>query len=263
MSVLESFRLDGKVAVLNGAGRGIGAASALALAEAGADVAVLSRTKSQIDEVAEQIRAMGRRAVAIECDAMNSDAVTAAIDQAASELGRIDIAVNVVGGAMPGPYTRASDAALADAWDRNVTTGVRVVRAAVPHMLKVGGGSIIMISSAIGHLAGRGYAMYGSIKAAVDHSVRQLSLELNPKIRVNAVAPGAILTEALATVMTNDDIRKGLENGTPLRRVGLPEDIAAAVLYLASPASSYVTGQIIPVDGGLVAPNLPLPLPDL
>jgi 7-alpha-hydroxysteroid dehydrogenase len=86
---------------------------------------------------------------------------------------------------------------------------------------------------------------------------------LNPKIRVNAVAPGAILTEALATVMTNDDIRLGLENGTPLRRVGLPEDIAAAVLYLASPASSYVTGQIIPVDGGLVAPNLPLPLPDL
>jgi 7-alpha-hydroxysteroid dehydrogenase len=130
-------------------------------------------------------------------------------------------------------------------------------------MLNVGGGSIIMISSAIGHLAGRGYAMYGSVKAAVDHSVRQLSLELNPKIRVNAVAPGAILTEALATVMTNDDIRLGLENGTPLRRVGLPEDIAAAVLYLASPASSYVTGQIIPVDGGLVAPNLPLPLPDL
>ena len=112
-------------------------------------------------------------------------------------------------------------------------------------------------------MVGRGYAVYGSVKAAVDHSVRLLAAELNPRIRVNAVAPGAILTDALAIVMTNDDIRNALEGGTPMRRIGQPDDIAAAVLYLASPASSYVTGQILAVDGGLQVPNLDMPFADL
>lgn len=262
-NILNSFRLDGKVALLNGAGRGIGAASALALADAGADVVVLARSKEQIDETAEAIRAKGRRAIALVCDAMKSDAVTDAVDTAAREFGRLDVVVNVVGGAMPGRFLDATDRALADAWERNVTTGLRLARACVPHLLASGGGSIVMISSAIGHLVGRGYVAYGSVKAAVDHSVRLLAAELNPRIRVNAVAPGAILTDSLAVVMTNDNIRKALEDGTPLRRVGSPDDIAAAVLYLASPASSYVTGQVLAVDGGLSKPNLDIPLPDL
>lgn len=263
MSILDAFRLDGKVALLNGAGRGIGAASALALADAGADVVVLARSKDQIDEIADAIRAKGRRALALTCDAMNSEAVTDAVETAVREMGRLDVVVNVVGGAMPGRFSDASDRVLADAWERNVTTGIRLVRASVPHLVASGGGSVIMISSAIGHLVGRGYVAYGSVKAAVDHSVRLLAAELNPKIRVNAVAPGAILTDSLAVVMTNDDIRNALEGGTPLRRVGQPDDIAAAVLYLASPASSYVTGQVLAVDGGLSKPNLDIPLPDL
>lgn len=263
MSVLDSFRLDGKVALLNGAGRGIGAASALALADAGADVVVLARTKDQIDETAAAVRAKGRRALALTCDAMKSDDVNEAVATAVQEMGRLDVVVNVVGGAMPGRFTDASDRALADAWERNVTTGLRLVRSAIPHLLASGGGSVIMISSAIGHLVGRGYVMYGSVKAAVDHSVRLLAAELNPKIRVNAIAPGAILTDSLAVVMTNESIKNALENGTPLRRVGQPSDIAAAVVYLASPASSYVTGQILAVDGGLSKPNLDIPLPDL
>ena len=263
MSMLDKFRLDGKVALLNGAGRGIGAASALALADAGANVVVLARSQDQIDDVAQQIRDRGRRALAIQCDAMDTNAVTAAVDQAVAEMGRLDIVVNVVGGAMPGQFLRATDAVLADAWERNVTTGLRLARAAVPHLLATDGGSIIMISSAVGHVVGRGYAVYGSVKAAVDHSVRLLAAELNPRIRVNAVAPGAILTDALAIVMTNDDIRNALEGGTPMRRIGQPDDIAAAVLYLASPASSYVTGQILAVDGGLQVPNLDMPFADL
>lgn len=263
MSILDAFRLDGKVALLNGAGRGIGAASALALADAGADVVVLARSKDQIDETAELIRAKGRRALALTCDAMKSEAVAEAVETAVREMGRLDVVVNVVGGAMPGRFSDASDRVLADAWERNVTTGLRLVRASVPHLIASGGGSVVMISSAIGHLVGRGYVAYGSVKAAVDHSVRLLAAELNPKIRVNAVAPGAILTDSLAVVMTNDDIRNALEGGTPLRRVGQPDDIAAAVLYLASPASSYVTGQILAVDGGLSKPNLDIPLPDL
>lgn len=262
-SILDAFRLDGKVAVLNGAGRGIGAASALALADAGADVVVLARSKDQLDETADAVRAKGRRALALTCDAMKSDDVNAAVETAVAEMGRLDVVVNVVGGAMPGRFLDATDRALADAWERNVTTGLRLARATVPHLLASGGGSIIMISSAIGHLVGRGYVAYGSVKAAVDHSVRLLAAELSPRIRVNAVAPGAILTDSLAVVMTNDDIRNALEQGTPMRRVGSPSDIAAAVLYLASPASSYVTGQVLAVDGGLSKPNLDIPLPDL
>jgi 7-alpha-hydroxysteroid dehydrogenase len=120
-----------------------------------------------------------------------------------------------------------------------------------------------MISSAIGHVVGRGYVAYGSAKAALDHAVELMAADLNPKIRVNAVAPGAILTEALEVVASNPELRASIENATPLRRLGVPEDIAAAVLYLASAASSYVTGQILAVDGGVTTTNFNFPIPDL
>lgn len=120
-----------------------------------------------------------------------------------------------------------------------------------------------MVSSAMGHNVGRGYAAYGASKAALEHAVRLVAADLNPTIRVNAVAPGAILTEALQIVADNPEIRSAIEAATPLRRLGLPDDIAAAVLYLASDASSYVTGQIIAVDGGVRTPNFELPIPDV
>lgn len=259
--VLSRFRLDGRVALLSGAGRGIGAASALALAEAGADVAVLARTARQIDAVAEQARALGRRALALPCDAMDSASVSQAVDRAANELGGIDIVVNVVGGSMPQPFATTTDAAYADAWERNVTTGLRLVRAALPHI--TGSGSVILISSAMGHLVGRGFVAYGAVKAAVEHSTRLLAADLSPRIRVNAVAPGAILTEALEVIASMPDVKAAMEKATPLRRLGEPDDIAAAVLFLASDASAYVTGQVLAVDGGLVRPNFELPIPDL
>ncbi len=263
MSVADAFRLDGKIAVINGAGRGIGAATAMALAELGADVAVLSRTKEQIDGVAAQITALGRRAVAIQCDARDKDAVNAAISSAADQLGGIDIAVNVVGGSMPNAFMSTSERALAESYDNNVLTGLRFAKAAIPHLLSRGGGSITLVSSAVGHLVGRGYVAYGSAKAAVDHATRLLAAELSPRIRVNAVAPGAILTEALEVVASDPAIKKALEDGTPLRRLGMPDDIAAAVCFLSSPAASYITGQILAVDGGLIKPNLDIPFPDL
>ena len=120
-----------------------------------------------------------------------------------------------------------------------------------------------MVSSAIGHVTGRGYLAYGAAKAAVDHAVRLMALDLNPHIRVNAVAPGAILTEALEFVAEQPEIKDAIEAGTPLRRLGVPDDIAAAVLYLASPASSYVTGQILAIDGGLSTVNMEIPFPDV
>jgi len=263
MGVLERFRLDGRVALVAGAGRGIGAASALALADAGADVAVLARNAEQLEGVAEQIRAMGRRAVAIPTDANDPAAVHTAVERVAAELGRIDVVVNVVGGAMPRPFLNTRDDDLRNSFEHNVLSGVRLVREAVPHLLAVGGGSVVMISSAIGHNVGRGYLAYGAAKASLDHAVRLMAADLSPRIRVNAVAPGAILTEALEVVAANPEIKAAIEDATPLRRLGEPDDIAAAVLYLASSAASYVTGQVLAVDGGVLTTNFALPIPDL
>jgi 7-alpha-hydroxysteroid dehydrogenase len=263
MSILDSYRLDGRVALLSGAGRGIGAAAALALAEAGADVAVLSRTKEQIDAVAERVRALGRRAIAVVSDASDAASTEAAVARAVQELGRLDVVVSVTGGAMPRPFLKTSDDALALAFESNVLQALRLARNAIPHLLGSDAASIVMVSSAIGHVVGRGYVAYGSGKASLDHAVRLLAAEFNPKIRVNAVAPGAVLTDSLEKVAADPTIKAVLERETPLHRIGTVDDIAAAVLYLASPASSYVTGQVLAVDGGLVKSNLEMPFPDL
>ena len=268
MSVRSLFDLTGRVALLSGAGRGIGAASALALAEAGADIAVLARSADQIEAVAERARAMGRRAIAVPTDANDASAVEAAVARTVAELGRLDTVVSVVGGSMPQPFMNTSDKDLRNAFENNVVNGLRLVRACVPHLVAAGGGragasSVVMVSSAIGHVVGRGYVAYGSAKASLDHAVRLMAADLNPKIRINAVAPGAILTEALEVVAANPTLKKTIEDATPLHRLGEPDDIAAAVLYLASDASSYVTGQVLAVDGGVVTTNFNFPIPDL
>ena len=263
MTVLDSFRLDGRVALVAGAGRGIGSASALALAAAGADVVLLSRTATQIEAVATDAQKFGVRALAIATDTSDGDAVSAAIELAVGELGRLDVVVSVVGGSMPKPFLETSDRSLLVGFERNVVDGLRLVRLATPHLLASEAASVVMISSAIGHVTGRGYVGYGTVKAALDHAVRMLAVELNPTIRVNAVAPGAVLTEALEMVLSDPTIADTLKTNTPLRRIGVPDDIAAAVLYLASSASSYVTGQILAVDGGLSITNMEMPFPDL
>lgn len=263
MTAYSRFRLDGRVALLSGAGRGIGAASALALAEAGADVAVLSRTPEQLAAVAEQARSLGRRAIAVPTDATDPEAVEAAVARTVEELGRLDVVVSVVGGTMPRPFLDTSDRMLRTAFDRNVVDSLRLVRTAVPHLARSDAPSAVLVSSAVGHVTGRGYVAYGATKAALDHAVRLMAVDLNPHIRVNAVAPGSILTEALEVVAADPALKAALEGATPLRRLGEPDDIAAAVLYLASPASSYVTGQVLAVDGGLSVTNMSMPFPDV
>lgn len=268
MSVMANFDMRGRVALVSGGGRGIGAASALALAEVGADVVVLARTASNIDDVASRARALGVRALAVPCDANDPQSVAESVRRTVEELGRLDVVVNVVGGSMPQPFMSTRDKDLRNAFENNVVSGLRLVRECVPHLLDAANdtgspSSIVMISSAIGHVVGRGYVAYGSSKAALDHAVHLLAADLNPRIRVNAVAPGAILTDALEIVASNEELRTAIEAATPLRRLGAPDDIAAAVVYLASRASSYVTGQVIAVDGGITTTNFSFPIPDL
>lgn len=263
MTILDRFRLDGRVALVIGGGRGIGAACALGLADVGADVAVFARTESQVESVAQQIRERSRKSLALCGDVTSNDEMASAVAQTVDSLGRLDVLVCVTGGSFPKPFLDTSDRSLGIAFERNVVDGLRAVRLCVPHLLASPCASIVMISSAVGHVSGRGYVAYGASKAALDHAVQILSLELNPKIRINAVAPGAVLTGALEMVASTTDIVAQLAANTPLGYVGTPDDIASAVTFLATPASGYVTGQILAVDGGLIAPNLPTAQPDL
>jgi len=267
--ILDRFRLDGKVAIVTGAGRGIGAATAVALAEAGADLVVAARTADQLDAVAKRIVAAGQRAEVVEADLSDFDAIAGLADAAKATFGRLDVVVNNLGGAMPRPFLDTSPRRMVEAFSFNVATAHALTRAAVPVMLAgdddgiVAGGAIVNISSTMGRVAGRGYAAYGTAKAALSHYTRLAARDLAPRIRVNAIAVGATATSALEIVLTDDDLRHEMEQTTPLGRIGDPEDIAATVLYLSAPSGGYLTGKVIEVDGGIDRPNLDMSLPDL
>jgi 7-alpha-hydroxysteroid dehydrogenase len=263
MTVLDRFQLTDKAAIVTGGGRGIGAACALAFAEAGADVVLAARTKEQLDEVAAQVQAHGRRAVVVPCDVSDTANLAELVERAMGDLGRVDIVVNNAGGAMPQAFLDTSEKALEGAFHFNVTTAFTLTKLAVPHMLAAGGGSVVNISSAMGRLTDRGYAAYGTAKGALSHMTRLMASDLAPKIRVNAIAVGSVATSALDIVLQNEELRTEMVERTPLKRLGEVEDIAIAALYLASPAGSFVTGKIIEVDGGIEYPNLGLNLPDL
>ncbi|MCE7007376.1 SDR family oxidoreductase [Kibdelosporangium philippinense] len=261
--ILDRFRVDGLVAVVTGAGRGIGAATAVALAEAGADVVISSRTAEQLKDVAQRVEAAGRRAKVVEADLSDLDAVTQLATAANEEFGRLDIVVNNVGGSMPGPFMRTSPKALKDAFHFNVATAHALNLAAVPIMLANDGGSIVNISSAMARLTGRGFIAYGTAKAALSHYTRLAATDLSPKIRVNGICVGSVATSALDIVLQNQEIKSKMEQATPLKVIGEPADIAASVLYLVSGTGKFVTGKVLEVDGGIERPTLDLGLEDL
>ena len=262
-NLLDSFRLDGKVAIITGAGRGIGAGIARAYAEAGANVVVASRTKEQLDEVAADVRAFGREAVVAPCDVNENEALEELVNTAISELGRLDIVVNNAGGTMPKPFLDTSPGFFERSFHFNVTTAFVLSKAAAPHLLASGAGAIVNISSTMGRLRDRGFVAYGTAKGALSHMTRLMAADLAPKVRVNGIAVGSVATSALEIVLQTPEIHDEMVRKTPLKRLGRPEDIAACALYLASPAASFVTGKIFEIDGGLEEANLELGLPDL
>jgi 7-alpha-hydroxysteroid dehydrogenase len=263
MTILDRFRLDGRTAIVTGAGRGIGAGAAVALAEAGADVLISARTEDNLKEVAARIEATGRRAVVVPANLFDLEAVAGLADVAQSEFGRIDIVVNNVGGTIPNTFLATDAKYLEDAFRFNVTTAHELTRAAVPHMLKGDGGAVVHIASTMSRLSGRGYLAYGTAKAALAHHARLAAADLAPHIRVNAIAVGATQTSALDFVTADANTKAQMEADTPLKRLGDVEDIAATIVWLTSQAGSYVTGKLIEVDGGIDQPNLDLNLPDL
>ncbi|MEO6086053.1 MAG: SDR family oxidoreductase, partial [Umezawaea sp.] len=246
--VTDLFELPGAVAVVTGAGRGIGAASAIALAEAGADVVISARTAEQLAEVAGKIEALGRRAVVVPADLSDLDAAAGLAQVAVERLGRLDVVVNNVGGTLPNTFLTTTADFLEEAFHFNVTIAHALTRAAVPLMLDGGGGSVVNISSVMGRLAGRGFLAYGTAKAALAHYTHLASVDLAPLIRVNAIDVGSVHTSALDVVARDEKIRTSMEQATPLRRLGRPDEVAAAVLFLASRASGYTTGSVLRVD---------------
>jgi 7-alpha-hydroxysteroid dehydrogenase len=263
VSALDAFRLDGKVAIVTGAGRGIGASIARTFADAGANLVLTARTKEQLDEVAADERAAGREALVIPADVNDNDVLEEIVARTAAELGRIDVVVNNAGGTMPRPFLDTSPGFFERSFHFNVTTAFVLSKAATPHLLASGEGSIVNISSAIGRLRDRGFVAYGTAKAALSHMTRLTAADLAPKVRVNAIAVGSIATSALEIVLDNPEIHDEMVRRTPLKRLGRPEDIALCALYLASPAGSFVTGKLFEVDGGLEEANLEMGLPDL
>jgi 7-alpha-hydroxysteroid dehydrogenase len=261
--ILDLFRLDGKTAVISAAGRGIGARIAVAFAEVGADVVIGARSADQLAEVARQVEALGRKAVVVTGDLGSRAGMAALVDAAMAEFGRIDIVVNNAGGTMPQAFMDTSERAFDEALRWNVTTAFNLTQLAVPHMIAGGGGSIINITSVAGSFSSRGFSAYGTAKGALLKLTRHLSMDLAPKIRVNAISPGSIMTSALDAVLQMPEIERAMIDATPLGRLGTVDDIAAAAVYLASDAGAYVTGRDIRVDGGLENSSLEMPIPDL
>jgi 7-alpha-hydroxysteroid dehydrogenase len=272
--ILDRFRLPGAAAIVTGAGRGIGAATAVALAEAGADVVLSARTEEQLHKVAAQVREAGARAEVVPADLSDLSAATRLVDAVREAFGRLDVVVNNVGGTLPRPFLDTTPEFLEEAFHFNVSTAHALTRAAVPLMLEslesegngdsgARGGSVVNISSVMGRVSGRGFLAYGTAKAALAHYTRLAAKDLAPRIRCNAIACGSIATSALEIGLRHDELRTRMEQATPLRRIGQVEEVAATVLYLCSPAGGYLSGKVIEVDGGQEQPNLDLGLPDL
>lgn len=251
MSLENLFSLKENVAIVTGGGNGIGRASCLMLAKAGATVVVSDLKIEDAEKVSNEIIAAGGKSLAVECNVTEDSHLVKLVDETIRKFGKVNYLVNNAGGGGGGrenPFKITVDD-FAWRFKLNVFSAWRLSQLCVPHMKKEGTGSIVNISSMSSIMASHNMSAYGSAKAAMNQMTKYLAMDYGPEVRVNAVGPGAIKTDALASVLTPEMEELMLKN-TPLNRLGLPEDIAGAVLYFCAPVSQWVSGQLLFVNGG-------------
>jgi 2-deoxy-D-gluconate 3-dehydrogenase len=248
------FSLEGKVALVTGAGRGLGRAFSLALAQAGADVVVAARTMDDLQSLAGEIRALGRIALPCPLDVADVSSIRGVVGQAVDRLGRLDVLVNNAGTSVRRPALEIAEAE----WDRVVDTNLKgaffCAQAAGRVMVRQRSGKIVNVASALAFVASDDLAVYCTTKAAVVQMTRALALEWAPsQVNVNAIAPTTTRTPMMERRLADPAIHQSYVRNIPMGRVGAPDDLIGALLFLASPASDFVTGQTVVVDGGFTA----------
>lgn len=245
------YNLKGMVAIITGAGAGIGKASALMLARAGANIVCADLNKVDADNTAIEARGEGVKAIGVKCDVTSIQDLEEVVKATIQEFGKINILVNNAGGGGGGreKFLELTPEYLQKIYNLNVFSIFNLSRLCAPHMIASEYGSIVNISSMASLMQSHNMSVYGSSKAAINQLTKYMAVDLGPIIRVNAIAPGAIKTHALATVLT-PELEEVMLKKTPMKVLGEADDIAMAVFFLASPLSKWITGQILPVNGG-------------
>jgi len=254
-NVLDLFRLDGKKAAVTGGSKGLGRAIAVAFAQAGADVVLASRTKSEVEAAAGEIAAeTGRRIVPVSADVRSAADAESTVRAAIDSLGGLDIVVNSAGINNRKPLVELSLEDFEDMISTNLTGTFRMCKAAVPHLIERGSGKIINLSSMLDHVAIPGRTGYCASKGGVLMFTKALALEMAPRgIRVNALCPGPFRTPINRAILENEELNRQFLEKVPLGRWGEPEEVGAAAVYLASAASDFMTGSALYIDGGWTA----------
>lgn len=252
---VPDFRLDGSTALITGAGRGLGVGMAKGLSRSGANVVLMSRTRPELEAVAEEVSALGGTAEVLVCDVTDEDAVRAAIDG----LPALDILINNAGTNIPQSFVEVESAALDTMLNLNVRAAFIVAQAAVNRMLKdndraARGGAVVNISSQLGRVALRGRSVYTMTKHAIEGMTKSMAIELAPnRIRVNAVGPTWVDTPMTGPALADPDFRAEIIGSIPMGHLAQVDDIVGAVVFLASPAAAMITGASLVVDGGWTA----------